>query len=52
MMRTCATALRAAVARLRPMRRSSRRRHPHRRSTYLPPRDQSLRGAPGLSVRM
>lgn len=43
MMRTCANALRAALDRLRVPRRPRRRLHPHRRSTYLPPRDATLR---------
>lgn len=43
MMRTCANALRTAMARLRATRRPRRRYHPYRRSTYLPPRDPALR---------
>lgn len=52
MMRICANALRAAVARLRAARRPRRKLHPHRRSTYLPPRDPRLSRVPGLSARV
>lgn len=50
MMRTCANALRSAMARLRATRRPRRRYHPHRRSTYLPPREPRLSRVRALSA--